>query len=86
MSSLNIFVELLYRALDAPIGIAVRTSNPELARQKFYQARRDARNPQFEELSIVPSRTQPESELWILQKTPTINPSSEPSANGQTEV
>lgn len=60
-------VELLYRALDAEVGIAVRTSDVALLRNRLYLCRRQAQNPDFEALTFSPSRTNPESELWILR-------------------
>lgn len=71
------FIELLYRALEAPLGIVVRTSDPERARQRFYAARKT--NPAFDELSIKPSNTNPGSELWIVRKT---HQQERPTANG----
>lgn len=64
-------VEHLYRALEAPIGIVVRSNNPELLRMKLYAARRDAMNPEFEALTIALSRSNPTTELWICKKAPT---------------
>lgn len=60
-------VELLYRALDAEVGIAVRTSDVQLLRNRLYLCRRQAQNPAFEALTFSPSRTNPDSELWILR-------------------
>ena len=62
------FIELLYRALEAPLGIVVRTSDPERARQRFYAARKT--NPAFDELSIKPSHTSPGTEIWVVRKVP----------------
>lgn len=68
--------ELLYKALSSRLGIAVRTSDPELLRQKLYSTRKSLMDPALEELSIKPSHALPQSELWIVRKT--LN-SSEPS-------
>lgn len=70
-------IELLYRALEAPLGIVVRTSDPERARQRFYAARKH--NPEFEALSIKPSHTNPGTELWLVRKNPVRE---RPTANG----
>jgi len=64
------YVEFLFRALDAKVGIVVSTNNPDLLRTKLYAARRQAMNPIFEELSILISRTSPSNEIWIVRKTP----------------
>jgi hypothetical protein len=61
-------VELLYRALEARVGIAIRTSDPTRMRARLYEARKT--NPDFEALSIKPSHSLPQSELWIVRKTP----------------
>lgn len=63
-------LEFLYRALEARLGIVVRTSDPERLRTKLYAERRLAANPDFEVLSITPSRTSPNEELWIVRKSP----------------
>lgn len=68
------FTELLYKALDSRIGIVVRTSNPDLCRQKLYAARAKACDPVLEELSIKPSHSSPRTELWIIRKTLKENP------------
>jgi hypothetical protein len=59
---------LLYRALDAKIGISVATNDVERLRAKLYSDRRAAQNPAFENLVIKPSHTQPTAELWIVRK------------------
>lgn len=62
-------VEYLYRALSSRFGIVVHTSDPERTRQRLYQARTKAQTPAFKELSITPSRSSPNSEIWIVRKT-----------------
>lgn len=71
-------IELLYRALEAPLGIVVRTSDTERTRQRFYAARKHS--PLFEELSIKPSHTNPREELWLVRKSP--NQQERPTADG----
>lgn len=70
-------IELLYRALEAPLGIVVRTSDPERTRARFYAARKHS--PAFEAVSIKPSHTNPSEELWLVRKNPDLE---EPTANG----
>lgn len=64
------YVEFLYRALEARIGIVVATSDVKLFQQKLYAARRKAQNPDFEALTFAPSRSSPHAELWIVKKAP----------------
>lgn len=60
--------EFLYRALQTPTGIVVKTSNVELLRNRLYATRREAQNIEFEVLTFMPSRTTPKTELWIARK------------------
>lgn len=62
-------VELLYRALDTNFGIEVRTSDPKRCREKLYAARREAGNPQFEQLSVTPGRISPDNTIWIVKQS-----------------
>jgi len=64
------FIELMYRALDSQLGIVVQTSDVERARAKFYSARRESLNPAFDDLVICPSRTLPDTHLWLVRKSP----------------
>lgn len=73
------FVELLYEALDTPLGIVVRTSDPERLRSALYAARREAMNPEFSALTIQPSKVDPRSELWIVRR-------QGPPANGRPQI
>lgn len=63
------YVEFLYRALDAEVGIAISTSDPNRLMQKLYAARKSACDPSLDELSITPSRISPDNELWVVRKT-----------------
>lgn len=62
------YVEFLYRALEAKIGIVILTSDVKLFQNKLYAARRQSQNPEFEALTFAPSRSSPETELWIVKK------------------
>lgn len=62
-------VELLYRALSAPIGIVVSTNDVKMLREKLYAVRREAQNPDLEALTFAPSRVNPDTELWIVRKS-----------------
>jgi len=64
-------IEVLYRALTAPLGIVVETDDVEFLRQKLYAARRTL--PEIEDLghlSFVPSPTNPQ-QLWIVNRNAT---------------
>lgn len=61
-------VELLYRALESSLGIVVSTDDPELLRKKLYALRKEAQNPDFDNLVFKPSVSKPESELWIINQ------------------
>jgi hypothetical protein len=64
-------IEILYRALAAPLGIVVETDDADFLRQKLYAARRAL--PEVEELghlSFVPSPTNPQ-QLWIVNRNAT---------------
>jgi hypothetical protein len=63
-------IEFLYKALETPLGIVVETNNPELLRQKLYALRKEAMNPEFDQLVFKPSTSKPESELWIIKQPP----------------
>lgn len=43
---------ILYTALAEPVGVVLRTSNTERARQRLYKARRDTADPDLEVLQI----------------------------------
>ena len=63
------YVEFLYRALDAEVGIAISTSDPDRLMAKLYASRKAACDPALDELSITPSRVSPSNELWVVRKT-----------------
>ena len=59
------YYEMLARALDSPLGVAVITERPELTRTKLYEVR--ALHPEFKGILIQTSRTNPAGELWLLK-------------------
>jgi hypothetical protein len=59
-------IDLLYRAANAEFGIIVETSDVERLRQKLYTERK--KDPALANISINVSRTQPETQLWIVKK------------------
>lgn len=63
------YIEYLYRALRSPAGICVRVveGDYDAFRQKLYIARREACDPELENLQISQSPTD-DKELWIVKK------------------
>ena len=59
-------IELLYEALNAEIGILVRSNDAERLRQKLYAERKS--DPALANLSLVLSRTDPKHLLLIIRK------------------
>lgn len=59
--------EFLYEALASPFGIVVLVDDVERARQTLYRLRREANDPDLQQLALVPS-TQVPNELWIVKK------------------
>lgn len=46
----SIYIPLWERALEAEIGIAISTNNPQILRQELYRAREAANRPEFAEV------------------------------------
>jgi hypothetical protein len=57
---------LLMRAAEAEIGIAVRTNNVQLLRNKLYAAKRGETG--LPELAIISPPVDADSVLWIVKK------------------
>lgn len=64
------YLELLYQAIAAKLGVVVETDAVELLRQKLYAARTASLDPALDNLSFIISPTNPQSELWIVKKVP----------------
>lgn len=60
-------INYLYQALTSPRGICLRTSDGDFARQKLYEARREAADPQLAALAICISPSD-KDEVWIVRK------------------
>ena len=58
--------EALYRALNSPLGVILRTNDPDRLRQKLYRVRKNLSDPDLDRLRFTTSRTNPESELLII--------------------
>ena len=59
------YIELLYAAVHAEIGVVVETNDAERLRQKLYTLRKD--NPDFEQLAFVISPFNG-ADLWIIKQ------------------
>lgn len=59
--------DLWHRALASPLGIVVKTNNPERAKLDLYAARKEANVAEFHDFSVVNSPTSP-TEIWIVRK------------------
>ncbi len=59
-------LELLYRALNSPLGIVISTDDPVRTKQQLYQERK--KDPALECLSFLTSAFNPGGEIIILKK------------------
>jgi hypothetical protein len=59
--------ELLYRALSAPIGIAVQVSDAARCKAELYKTRTLLCDTALAELSIRTNPLLPSSELWLMR-------------------
>lgn len=59
-------IELLYTALQSPLGIIVETNDPEICKAKLYALRKQ--DPDFACLSFLVSPTDPANSFWIIKK------------------
>lgn len=55
----------LYRALASPVGIVLSSADVPADIQKLHKARREANDPDLKALTIMVSRDNPSSEVWI---------------------
>jgi DNA-binding phage protein len=59
-------VDLWQAAVNAEVGIAIPTDNRQLLRQHLYRARVEAKNPEFDDITmILPAN---ETEIWLVHK------------------
>lgn len=61
-------IEHLYRALACEYGLKLPTNDPQRLIQRLHKARREAQDEQLSSLIIAVSRTDPQGEVWIVQK------------------
>lgn len=60
------FYEILVQALSAKKGLILNTNGPDILLRKL-RAMISA-NEEFKSLRAIPSRTNPESQVWVLNK------------------
>lgn len=71
-------LDLLYRALHSKYGIVVETNNLENLRQRLYKVRRESEDPDLAALTLRPSPTDPETQLWIIRSDAQIPEETHP--------
>ena len=59
-------IHYLYQALNSERGIVLSCNEPEKLKQKLAVERK--KDPELSRISINTSRTQPESEVWLIKK------------------
>lgn len=62
-------LELWYRALSSPFGIEIDSSSFEQVRAKLYHLRREAQDPDLEQIAICRSPFNPDR-IWLVKKAP----------------
>lgn len=60
-------LEHWYAALSSDYGVVIRCSDRERTRQRLYAARKEAQDPDLDDLSICFSPTN-SSDLWIVKR------------------
>lgn len=63
----SIYIPLWERALEAELGIAIRTNQPQLLRQELYKAREAANNPAFAE--VIMFLPKDKDEVFLCRKS-----------------
>lgn len=70
---------ILWRALQAELGVEVSTNDPELFKQRAYKVR--AEEPDLKVLSLRSCPTDPEGKVWITHQG---EPEAEPQRQDST--
>lgn len=63
-------VELFYHALNEPLGVWIKSSDPLKLKYSLYIARKRAGDPTLDHLQIRTDPEHPESTLWIVNPDP----------------
>lgn len=58
-----------YRALHSPFGVELVCSEPDLVRPRLYNARKEAKDLDLDQVSICSSPLDP-MKLWLVKKAP----------------
>lgn len=76
-------LDLLYSAIDSPIGVLVETNNVERLQARLYKVRRDhvESDPRLANISLKPSPISPTTQLWIINKNAPTDPTQEAHAS-----
>ena len=67
----SIYIPLWERALEAEIGIAIRTNQPQLLRQELYRAREAANRPEFAD--VIMFLPKDKDEVFLCRKSVEID-------------
>ena len=63
--------DIMIAAIDAEVGIAITTNDPEALKRRFYASRREYKEqgiPRFDDLTFVVSPNSPTNEAWLFKK------------------
>lgn len=60
--------DLLYACLDASIGTVISCDDPAAVIQRLSRERRESNDPILETIQISQSRTNPDGEVWLINK------------------
>ncbi len=60
------WIEYWYHAYREPIGIKITATNLPLLRQNLYTARTESMDSDLQELRLVRSPLNPDTEMWII--------------------
>ena len=71
MSDQNL-LEYWYLALGSPSGIVLAVSDVDRTRQRLYQVRVKAGDPDLEGISIRVSPVLPQEEIWLIKQAPKV--------------
>lgn len=61
-------IKMWYDALATKVGIRIKTPDPGQLKAALYKARAKLGDPALKELTIYVSRSNPQEEIWIVQK------------------
>ncbi len=62
------YLELWYTALHDPVGLKIQTNDADRLKQKLYQARKSADDPNLSLLTVLTSPLHQQTEVWIAHR------------------